>query len=62
MSTASIKNELKDLAERLPGDVTWMEVLAEVYARARIEQGIRDLDEGRWYTTEQVKERLGIND
>ena len=53
MSTA--KEEAIRIIQKLPDNSTIDEIMAELYFKQQIEQGLRDLEEGRVYSHEQVK-------
>ena len=44
--------------QAMPEDVTIDEILYHLYVRKQIEQGLADVDAGRTYTTDEVKQRL----
>ena len=53
MSTA--KEEAIRIIQKLPDNSTIDEIMAELYFKQQIEQGLRDVEEGRVYSHEQVK-------
>jgi len=59
-ATLSVKDEVFRLAERLPADATWDDVLYEIYATQAIEEGIADCDAGRKVPISEVRKRLGL--
>lgn len=54
METQSIKAEAVKLIGRLPDDCTWDDVMYAVYVRQKIDAGLKELDEGRFYTHEEI--------
>lgn len=52
-----VKEEAKKLVNNLPDEVTWDDVLYEIYVRKKIEQGLQAADEGRLISHEEVKKR-----
>ena len=52
------KEAIIEIIRRLPDDVTVDDILAELYARRKIEQGLRQLDEGQGISHETVKQRV----
>ena len=58
--TSHIKEEARKLIETLPDDATWEDFSRLVFERQMIEEGIADLDAGRVWTSEQIREKLGI--
>ena len=59
MST-SVKDEVLKLAEKLPLDVTWDQVMYEIYVRQKIEEGERAIADGRTISHEDVRKRFGL--
>ena len=55
---STVKEEVKDLAEKLPEDATWDEVMYELYVRQKIAAGLKAADEGRLVPHEEVKRRF----
>jgi hypothetical protein len=43
----SVKQSVLEIAQGLPDDCTWDEVMYEVYARQKIEAGLTDVARGR---------------
>jgi len=58
--TPTIKNQLNRIAERLPVDATWDDVLYEIYVSQEVESGLKDCREGRKVFSEEVRRRLGL--
>lgn len=55
---STVKEEVRDLAERLPEEATWDDVMYELYVRQKIAAGIKAADEGRVVPHEEVKRRF----
>ena len=61
MQTATgVKEEARQLVERLPETATWDDLMEEIYVRQAVERGLRDVDAGRTLTTDQLRSRLGL--
>jgi len=60
MSTENIKDEAKRLLDRLPDNVTWDELMHEIYVRQAIEAGIADSKAGKAVDVNAVRERFGL--
>lgn len=58
---SSIREEVHKLAEKLPPDADWDDVMYEVYVRQKIAEGLRDGDEGRIVSHEEVKKRFRVS-
>jgi predicted transcriptional regulator len=54
----SIKGEVIKLIQELPDNVTIEDILYRLYVRARIEEGIKELDEGKGISHEDAMERI----
>ncbi len=59
MSTVNVKEEARRLIEKLPDDVTWDDLMHEIYVRQAIEAGLADSEEGRVRDVAQVRAELG---
>ncbi len=55
MKTA--KDEVIEILDKLPEDVSLEEIQYRIYVRQKIERGLKDLDEGRTLTHEEMKAR-----
>lgn len=53
-----VKEEVKKLIEELPEEVTWDDVLYEVYMRKKIAAGLKAAQEGRVMSHQDAKKRL----
>jgi predicted transcriptional regulator len=52
---ANLRDELRALADRLPADATWKDVLYEAYVRQEIEAGLEEARRGEFATDDEVK-------
>ncbi|MCI0354631.1 MAG: hypothetical protein L0099_06275 [Acidobacteria bacterium] len=55
MPLMTIKEQVHQLAEKLPETATWDDVLYEVYVRQKIARGLADLDAGRVISDEEIR-------
>jgi len=55
----SAKQKVMELLNDLPDDSTLEEIQYSLYVRQKIERGLRDVDEGRTFTQEEVDKRMG---
>jgi hypothetical protein len=46
------------MIRRLPDDVTLADIMAELYFRQKVDQGLAELDAGKGIPHEQARERL----
>ena len=60
MPEPGIKKEAHRIVDELPDDATWEELEYRIHVRRKIERGRRDIEEGRTLTTEEVRQRLGL--
>ena len=60
MSTVNVKEEAQRLIERLPEDITWDDLMHEIYVRQAIEAGLADSEAGRVTGVEEVRENFGL--
>ena len=58
--STQLKEEARKLIDALPEDATWEDFTRLVFERQMIEEGIADLEGGRTWTSEQIREKLGI--
>jgi predicted transcriptional regulator len=56
MQTA--KQEVSNLLNRLPDDCTLEDVQYHLYVLQKIERGLKDVEEGRVYTQEEVEKKM----
>jgi predicted transcriptional regulator len=59
--TIRIKEEALKLIESLPDDATWEDLARLMLERQMIEEGIADLEAGRVWTSDQIREKLGMS-
>lgn len=60
MSTENIKDEARRLLDRLPEDITWDQLMHEIYVRQSIEAGLADSKAGRTIDVKDVREKFGL--
>jgi predicted transcriptional regulator len=51
---SAIKAAVLEPAQKLPDDCTWDDVMYQIYVRQKIEAGIKDANEGRLISHEDV--------
>jgi predicted transcriptional regulator len=56
MSTA--KQEVRLLLDQIPDDATFEDIQYHIYVREKIERGIRDVEEGRIVSEDEVERRM----
>jgi predicted transcriptional regulator len=53
-----VKEEVSSLLTRLPDDCSLEDVQYHLYVLQKIERGLKDMEEGRVYTQEEVEKRM----
>lgn len=51
---AQIEQALRELADQLADDASWDDVMEQIYVRQKIAAGLKDVEEGRLLTDEEV--------
>jgi predicted transcriptional regulator len=59
-TTTSVKDEMRQMLDRLPNDLTWDDLIDSIRLRQAIEQGLRDIEEGRTVPHAEVMRRMGL--
>ncbi len=54
----TVKNAVQELADGLPEDATWSEVLYRIVIRQKIEEGLEDIRAGRVVSHDEVFREL----
>jgi predicted transcriptional regulator len=54
----SAKEQVMQLLKELPDDSTLEEIQYHLYVRQKIQRGIKDVEEGRIYTQEEMEKRM----
>lgn len=54
----SMKQIVHDIADTLPDQATFDDAMHALYVRQKLEEGLRDLDDGRTFTQEEVEQKL----
>jgi predicted transcriptional regulator len=54
----SAKEEVMQLLKELPDDSTLEEIQYHLYVRQKIQRGIKDVEEGRIFTQEEMEKRM----
>jgi len=53
-----IKEEILKLIQNMPGDISLEDIMAELYFRYQVDEGLRQLDEGKGIPHEEVERRM----
>ena len=57
---STVKEEARKVIENLPENVTWADIVYELYVREKIAAGLRDAEEGRVISHDQMRRELGL--
>jgi len=61
MNSQTVKEAAKQLVENLPEDVTWDDLMYQIYVRQNIEAGLADSEAGRVVEVEEIRKRFGLS-
>jgi hypothetical protein len=59
-ATPSIKDEARRIIDRLPETASWEDLIYQLYVRQSIEAGLKDADEDRVESVEDVRRSFGL--
>ena len=59
MGNANVKEEARQLIEKLPDDATWDDLMHVIYVRQAIESGLADSESERLKGVDEVRAELG---
>ena len=60
MATPGIKKEAHKLVEELSDNATWEELEYKIYVRKKIDRGLDDIENGDTLSSEEVRQRFGL--
>ena len=58
MSTATIKSELRDIADHIPESASYSDAMYELYVRMKISKGKQAAQDGRTVSHDDVKRKF----
>jgi len=56
---ALVKEEAKQLLEKLPEDATWDDLMYEIYVKQKVSNGQRAADDGKVVAHAEARKRVG---
>jgi hypothetical protein len=59
-TVTSIKDEARRIVDQLPETATWEDLIYRIYVRQSIEAGLKDVEEGRVVSVEEVRRSFGL--
>ncbi len=60
MDTTNVKEEARRLIDRLPENMTWDDLMHEIYVRQSIEAGLADSESGKVTAAAEVRAKFGL--
>lgn len=54
----SVKDEVREILEKLPDDASLEDVQYHIYVRQKVERGLKDIEEGRVLSQEEAERRM----
>jgi hypothetical protein len=54
----TIKEEAKKLIDNLPDEITWDDLMYEIYVRQKVELGLKAVDKRRVISHDEMKKRF----
>ncbi len=54
----SAKDEVRKILDRIPDDSSFEDIQYHIYVREEIERGLKNIDEGRVLSQEEVERRI----
>ena len=61
MGISNIKDQARELVDKLPENSTWDDLIHEIYVRQAIETGLADSQAGRTTDVERVRAEFGLS-
>ena len=55
---SNVKQAALDMIQRMPDDTSLEDIMYQLYFRARVDRGLRELDEGQTVSHEEVRRSL----
>ena len=55
---AGVKDEVIQMIQSLPEDITLDDIMAELYFKLQVDAGLKELDEGKGIPHEEVEKRM----
>lgn len=54
----TVKDAVLEMIRRMPDDISVTDIMAELYLRQKVDEGLRQLDAGQGIDHDQAKQRL----
>jgi hypothetical protein len=62
IGTQDVRSAVRQLADALPDDATWDDVMYRVYVRQAVNAGLQDVAEGRLVDVAEVRRQFGLSE
>jgi predicted transcriptional regulator len=62
METQDVRSAVRQLADALPDNATWDDVMYRVYVHQAVDAGLRDAAEGRLVDVDEVRRQFGLSE
>jgi predicted transcriptional regulator len=56
---SALKDSVVSMVQDMPDNATLNEIMAEIYFKAKVDAGLKELDEGKGIPHKEVEKRLG---
>ena len=56
----STKQEAIDLIGKLPEESSTMDIMAELYFKSKIEKGLKDIEDGKLLSQEELEQKMRL--
>lgn len=60
MEKTELRKEVEHLLKNLPENADWVDLIYTIYVRKSIEQGLKDSEEGRITSHEEIKKKYQL--
>jgi predicted transcriptional regulator len=58
LTMTNVKEDVIAMIQQMPDNVSIVDIMAELYFRQKVNEGLAELDEGMGISHEEVKERI----
>jgi thymidine phosphorylase len=58
MVNGNVKHDVIEMIKRLPDEVGYDDIMAEIYFRQKVDKSLKQIDEGKVISHEEVKQRI----
>jgi predicted transcriptional regulator len=55
---STVRDEVRKILDRLPDEASFEHVHYHIYVRQKLERGLKEMEEGRVLTQEEVEQRM----